>query len=41
MEMISQVHFNMKLSVQLESRMRDIESATSCTLFLPIEEDIV
>ena len=32
MDLISQVH--LKLSVQLESRVRDVEAATHCTLFL-------
>ena len=40
-DLISQVQFNMKLSVQLLSRMRDLEAATYCTLFLPEESDIV
>ena len=31
MDLISQVH--LKLSVQLESRVRDVEAATHCTLF--------
>ena len=32
MDLISKVH--LKLSVQLESRVRDVEAATHCTLFL-------
>ena len=31
----------MKLTAQLESRMRDMESATCCPRFLPKENDIV
>ena len=31
MDLISQAH--LKLSVQLESRVRDVEAATCCTLF--------
>ena len=38
-DLVSQVH--MKLTVQLESRMRDLESATYCTLFLLIDSEIV
>ena len=37
--LITQVH--LKLTVQLESRMRDMEAATECTLFLPKDSDIV
>ena len=40
-DLISQGWLNMKLSVQLESPMRDMESATYCTLFLPRRSDIV
>ena len=40
-DLISQVQLNMKLSVLLESCMRDMELATYCTLFLPRESDIV
>ena len=36
-DLIAQVHLNTKL----ESGMRDMESATYCTLFLPKERDIV
>ena len=32
---------HLKLTVQLESRMRDMEAATYCTLFLPKDSDIV
>ena len=39
MAFISQVH--MKPTVQLESRVRDLESVTCCTLFLLIENQIV
>ena len=38
-KLITQVH--LKLTVQLESRMRDMEAATDCTLFLPKDSDIV
>ena len=34
-DLISQVHI--KRTVQLESRMRSMEAATCCTLFLPIQ----
>ena len=37
--LITQAH--LKLPVQLESRMRDMEAATYCTLFLPKDSDIV
>ena len=37
--LITQVH--LKLPVQLESRMRDMEAATDCTLSLPKDSDIV
>ena len=37
--LITQAH--LKLAVQLESRMRDMEAATYCTLFLPKDSDIV
>ena len=30
-----------KLSAQLESRVRDLEAETDCTLFVPQESDIV
>ena len=40
-DVISQVHLNMKLTVQLESHMRDTEPATYCTLFLQKGNDIV
>ena len=36
-----QVHLNMKLTVQLESRMREMESPTYCPLFLLKKNDIV
>ena len=39
MDLISEVH--LKLSVQLESRVRDVEAATHCTLFQPIGSAIV
>ena len=32
---------HLKFTVQLESRMRDLEAATYCTLFLPKDSDIV
>ena len=32
---------HLKLPVQLEPRMRDMEAATYCTLFLPKDSDIV
>ena len=38
-DLISQVHT--KLSVQLESHVRDLESATHCTLFLLRDSVIV
>ena len=39
MDLISQVH--LKLSTQLESRVRDVEAATHCTLFLLTGSEIV
>ena len=38
-DMIAQEH--LKLSTQLEARVRDLESATHCILFLPTESDTV
>ena len=40
MDLVTQVQLNVKLPVQLESRMRDMEEATYCTLFLPKESDV-
>ena len=39
MDLITPVH--LQLSAQLGSRVRDLEAATYCTLFLPNESDIV
>ena len=41
MDLVTQVQLNVKLPVQLESRMRDMEEATYCTLFLTKESDSV
>ena len=38
---VSQVEVHMKLTVQLESRVSDIEASMYCTVFLPNESEIV